>query len=230
MGDRYFETRHVNLERLLRWPPTVPGRRPGIGHNGGPPLDMSWSAWIWRRAAAKAWQAPPREVVLRRLRQAAALGLSYRDFSAALLDKGGYLSTALLPLHYAAVVQPRGRDAVELAANPHLAERIDRFRGRLLLLADGVEFGPLTPRRLQGLAGEAEALFGVTADAVLALPIRERHEAASARADRLRRELEARGVPARQCFLLGATGADLELAEAAGLGSFQPLGRWFTGE
>ena len=49
MGDRFdrLRLRHANVEALLR--------RPGIGHNNGPTFDMSWEAWVWRRAAAKAW-------------------------------------------------------------------------------------------------------------------------------------------------------------------------------
>ena len=47
MGDRFdrLGVRHANVEALLR--------RPGIGHNNGPTFDMSWEAWVWRRATAK---------------------------------------------------------------------------------------------------------------------------------------------------------------------------------
>src|ERR1700730_12460925 len=35
-----------------------------IGHNGGPPLDpgADWRAFCWRKAHARAWRTPPREI------------------------------------------------------------------------------------------------------------------------------------------------------------------------
>ena len=70
MGDRFdrLGVRHVNVEALLR--------RPGIGHNNGPTFDMSWEAWVWRRAAAKAWKTPQPEVAMMRLKRAERLGVT----------------------------------------------------------------------------------------------------------------------------------------------------------
>ena len=59
-----------------------------IGHNGGPPLDLGWNAWNWRRAHAKAWKTPGREIVMLRARRAEQLGLSYRAYTSVLLDRG----------------------------------------------------------------------------------------------------------------------------------------------
>lgn len=66
---------------------------PGIGHNRGPPLDpgAGWRGFCWRRASAQAWKLPPREVVLARLSRAAALGMTYRQYTAVLLDRGVHL-------------------------------------------------------------------------------------------------------------------------------------------
>lgn len=62
----------------------------GIGHNQGPPLDRhaSWRRYCWKKAHAAAWKTPPREVALARLKRAEALGLSYREYTAVLLDTG----------------------------------------------------------------------------------------------------------------------------------------------
>jgi len=65
--------------------------RIGIGHNGGPPLEVTWSAWLWRRAHAAAWKTPPREVAMLRIRRAERLGLSYRDYTAVLMDRGVHM-------------------------------------------------------------------------------------------------------------------------------------------
>ena len=65
----------------------------GIGHNQGPPLDpgASWRLFCWKRAHAAALKTPPREVALARLRRAEALGMTYREYAAHLLDTGEHL-------------------------------------------------------------------------------------------------------------------------------------------
>jgi hypothetical protein len=69
---------------------------PGIGHNLGPPLDdelpaRSWSHYCWKKAHKKAWKTPPREIALRRLARATELGMSYREYASAILDRGVFL-------------------------------------------------------------------------------------------------------------------------------------------
>lgn len=70
---------------------------PTIGHNGGPPLDEpqpdsgGWNGYCWRRAHAKAWKTPGREIALRRLKRAEELGMTYREYTAVILDRGIYL-------------------------------------------------------------------------------------------------------------------------------------------
>jgi hypothetical protein len=67
-----------------------------IGHNGGPPLDppdehVAWRSYCWRRAHKKAWKTPPREIALRRLARAEAVGLTYREYTLEILERGRYL-------------------------------------------------------------------------------------------------------------------------------------------
>jgi hypothetical protein len=66
---------------------------PGIGHNSGPPLDPSvdWRRFCWRRAHAQAWKTPLREIALARLARAQALGVTYRQYTSVLLDRGVHL-------------------------------------------------------------------------------------------------------------------------------------------
>jgi len=65
-----------------------------LGHNGGPPLDdddpaaLGWRDWNWRRAHRQAWRTPPREIALRRLERAEALGLTYREYTIEILERG----------------------------------------------------------------------------------------------------------------------------------------------
>jgi hypothetical protein len=65
---------------------------PPLGHNGGPPLDPneSWRGYCWRKASKRAWKAP-REIALRRLARAEELGMSYREYTLEILERGRYL-------------------------------------------------------------------------------------------------------------------------------------------
>jgi hypothetical protein len=69
----------------------------GIGDNRGPPLDPeidpneSWRHWCWKRAVKRAWKTPGREVALRRLARAEALGISYREYTLEIMERGVYL-------------------------------------------------------------------------------------------------------------------------------------------
>jgi hypothetical protein len=76
-------------------PPKPP--LPFFGHNGGPPLDDGepgdggWRDWCWRRAHRRAWKTPPREIALRRLARAEALGMSYRAYALEIMERGRHL-------------------------------------------------------------------------------------------------------------------------------------------
>ncbi len=66
-----------------------------LGHNGGPPLEdpdpnEAWRLWCWKRAHRKAWSAP-REIALRRLERAEALGMTYREYTLEILERGRHL-------------------------------------------------------------------------------------------------------------------------------------------
>ena len=67
-----------------------------LGHNGGPPLDepdpnLSWRSYVWRKKVKAAWKTPPREIALRRLARAEELGLTYREYTLEIMERGKYL-------------------------------------------------------------------------------------------------------------------------------------------
>jgi hypothetical protein len=73
---------------------------PGIGHNGGPPLDEHVPPWgkdgignwfDWRAAVEGAFRKVPAEIAVRRARKAEALGLTYREYQLEILERGRYL-------------------------------------------------------------------------------------------------------------------------------------------
>lgn len=73
-------------------------RAPGVGHNGGPALDpdpdpdAGWRLYCWRKAHKRAWKTPPREIALRRLELAEAAGMTYREYTLELLERGRHPS------------------------------------------------------------------------------------------------------------------------------------------
>jgi hypothetical protein len=67
---------------------------PSIGHNQGPPLEelgVSWTHFCWRKAHRRAWKTPPREIALARLARAQELGMTYREYTSVILDRGIHL-------------------------------------------------------------------------------------------------------------------------------------------
>lgn len=69
-----------------------------IGHNGGPPLEdpedpgaVSWRSWTWRRAHKRAWKTPAPEIALRRLARAEELGMTYKEYTLEILERGRHL-------------------------------------------------------------------------------------------------------------------------------------------
>lgn len=85
----HAEPTSVAMEKALGAP---------VGHNGGPPLDAedppdpgaSWRRYCWRRAHRRAWKTPPREIALRRLERAEALGMTYREYALEIMERGRF--------------------------------------------------------------------------------------------------------------------------------------------
>jgi len=69
---------------------------PTAGHNGGPPLadeprPGGFVYYCWKRAHRAAWRSPGYEIMMRRLKRAEELGMTYREYTAVILDRGVYL-------------------------------------------------------------------------------------------------------------------------------------------
>ncbi len=66
-----------------------------VGHNKGPPLDeepaTTWHHYCWRQAHKRAGKTPPREIALARLARAEELGMTYKEYTAIILDRGVHL-------------------------------------------------------------------------------------------------------------------------------------------
>lgn len=61
-----------------------------LGHNNGPELlsPTAYLKYVWRKAYDAAWDEPNADIVHLRLKRAAALGLSYNDYTLELLERG----------------------------------------------------------------------------------------------------------------------------------------------
>jgi hypothetical protein len=47
--------------------------------------------FCWRKAHRSAWKTPPREIVERRVARAQALGMTYRQYTLEILERGRFL-------------------------------------------------------------------------------------------------------------------------------------------
>lgn len=212
MGDRFdrLGVRHANVEALLR--------RPGIGHNNGPVFDMSWEAWVWRRAAAKAWTAPKPEVAMMRIKRAERLGITYKELTSAMMDSGAYLGAAVLPLSLAARVRRGPNREIIVEPRNSIADLVAKFRGRLFVLGDidavpamtEAERGEFLPLLNRAFDGKVEAVgWGHDAPAIRAL-------------------LKANALPRQEAFLVGAGMGHHVLGETAGLPLTKDIDSWLS--
>ncbi|SJZ39481.1 hypothetical protein SAMN02745126_00852 [Enhydrobacter aerosaccus] len=212
MGDRFdrLSVRHVNVEALLR--------RPGIGHNNGPIFDMSWEAWVWRRATAKAWKTPSPEVAKMRVRRAERLGITYKELTSALMDSGANLGAAVLPLSLAARVRrgPKGEIVVE--PRNSVAALVGKFVGRLFLLGDIDAVPGLSDAERTEFLATVNRAFDGKVEA-----IGWGHDGKAIRA-----MLKANAVPHQEAFIVGAGMGHRVLGEAAGLPLVKDIETWFS--
>jgi hypothetical protein len=161
-----------------------------VGHNRGPALDVSWEAWLWRKAHAQAWKPPRRDIALHRLKRAERLGLDYKSYAGVLMNRGAHLGAAVF------LLDGLGADAMAGASE------------RIVAIADC--------RILVGVADarDADAALSARADAVVA---GGDSRALGHAIDRflLRHELTPGGT-----FMIGTSSAHLRAAEDAGLALF----------
>lgn len=213
MGDRFdrLATRHANVEVLLRRPV-------GIGHNNGPIFDMSWEAWVWRRAAAKAWKTPSPEIAKMRIRRAERLGITYKELTAALMNTGVNLGAAVLPLSLAARVRRGSGHEIVVEARNSMAARVARFGGRLLLLGDIDAVPALTPDERAAFLPIVNRAFDGKVEAV-----GWGHDGKA-----IRTMLKANALPHQEAFMVGAGMGHRVLAESAGLPLTKDIDTWLA--
>jgi hypothetical protein len=212
MGDRFdrLGLRHANVEALLR--------RPGIGHNNGPIFDMSWEAWVWRRATAKAWKTPSPEIAKMRIRRAGRLGITYKELTAALMDSGSNLGAAVMPLSLAARVRRGPNREVIVEPRNSVAALVAKFGGRLFLLGDIDAVPALTDEERAEFLAIVNRAFDGKVEAV-----GWGHDGKA-----IRTMLKSNAVPHQEAFLVGAGMGHQVLGETAGLPLTKDIETWFA--
>ena len=212
MGDRFdrLSVRHANVETLLR--------RPGIGHNNGPTFDMSWEAWVWRRASARAWKTPKPEVAAMRLKRAERLGITYRELASVIMDSGAHMSAAVMPLSLAARVRRGPNREIIVEPRNSVADLVAKFRGRLFILGDIDAVPALSETERADFLATLNHAFDGKVEA-----IGWGHDGPAIRA-----MLKASGLPHLEAFMVGAGMAHRVLAETAGLPLTKDIDAWFA--
>lgn len=181
----------------------------GIGHNRGPTLEPGggWRRHAWARARAELLPTLPVEIVRRRVRRAAELGLDYRSYAGIRASTGrdviGFLfSSNALRLVRASDALPEDR-----------ARRLGALRGcdRTALV-----HAPVDPARLIALA---------CLDAAHEAPRFD--ESWSQMRARVAAILRMRGLPPDGVVLVGETGFERDWSEAGRMAGYLPGERYF---
>ncbi|MDF0598269.1 hypothetical protein [Psychromarinibacter halotolerans] len=183
----------------------------GIGHNGGPTMEAGyrWRKHVWTKARAELIpNTVPLEIVRRRVKRAAALGIDYRT--------------------YASIRAASGHDVVAFLFSGNALD----LRSRRVAVPDGIG------QRLHDLQGRADRLAAVYAmpEAVaganpglfeLVSQAPSFTESWSATARRLTELLAAKGARRDEVVLVSATSVETEWCGAGRLAGVIPAERFF---
>lgn len=211
--------------RRLALPP------PAIGHNQGPPLepDNSWNSFCWRKAHKAAWKAPPVEVVRRRCRRARDLGLSYRDYTAIVLDRGTHPFVLIFDLGGTLVEiendeirsDPQGR----VRPLPGVVEKLSGLVGYKIFVVTnqaGVAEGLITAEQARSFVEQVDRLCGavITDYRICMEPAGSGSAFRKPRPGMVVDLLAAHKLPPAAAVMIGDSENDRECAAAAKLACF----------
>lgn len=180
----------------------------GIGHNQGPPWGGGWRVHCWRKARARLMPPAPLEVVRRRVRRAAELGLSYPDYASIVLVTGRDLGAWLLT--NSALDDGWGDVRTDVGQRAKASIRCD-----LLILTRAGGPGHETIRRALELGPDRLAEVGDGS-------LRAGREAIAGL-------LKPHRLPPAAVAMIGTDGLERGWADAARLARFLPVERWVAG-
>lgn len=196
----------------------------GIGHNNGPPMATRWGLHCWKRAHARAWQAPAPEVVKLRLRRAGELGLGYRQLASVVMESGQAPAAIVFALDGtlvdATLVGATPVDATPAGFGRPLAGVVEKLcalaRPKLFVIADG-----------RGAGGRADALVAaLRAGGVGILEVAAAADEAG-RAAAVLALLSRHRVSPKATILVGSSEADRAVATRARLAAYVTAAAYF---
>jgi beta-phosphoglucomutase-like phosphatase (HAD superfamily) len=190
-----------------------------LGHNNGPPIgDITdvgglMRQYAWRKAHKKAWRTPPIEIVKLRHRAATQIGLSYRDYTAILMDRGHRPSAVFFDLG-GTLVRTRNNDI-----------DIDRYGAATLMPGVRKKLQALSDCKLFVIAESARPAETLTAciaqlNELCAGKIIDHLTRGKPATDMVNHLLTKHAIPPSQAILVGATVESERCAEQAKLARF----------
>jgi hypothetical protein len=210
---------------------------PGIGHNQGPPLaPTTWNAYCWRKAHKAAWKSPPVEVVRSRGRRAEALGLSYQEYTAHILDRGTHLSVILFTLLGTLIQRTLANIGPELGegyrAMPGVAERLSGLKEFKILVMAGLAGNAsdiLAPQQASSIIEQLNRLCGnaVTKHEVCSDEFDAAAKARQPPANPVAQLLRRCGLSPAATLMIGSNENDRQCGETAKIGKYLEAARFF---
>lgn len=182
----------------------------GLGHNNGPSMEpgQSWRRYAWTRARAELMPTLPIEVVRRRVKRAAELGLPYKTYAGIRASTGhdliGFMfSTNALRMLRAGQTLP--------------AEVADKLDALTATQRVGLAHRPITPADLASLP---------QIDAAYTAP--QFHQSWPEMRDQMKLIAYTQGVSGDRYVLIGETAFEREWAEAGKMAGFLTGQRFFA--
>jgi len=197
-----------------RSPARIDGSPALIGHNQGPAIarEGSWHSFTWRRAHKNAWKAPPIETLRLRCRRAAGLGLTYRQYTSALMDRGVHLQAVIFDLDGTLVRMENG----QVQPLPGVLEKLARLAAPGIFVITGNGQAASIIEWLNKFCGGIIADYGIYRDAA---------DATSTILNLLARN----NLPPAAAVMVGADIAGENCAQTAKLAKFIQAGAYFAG-
>lgn len=191
---------------------------PGFGHNRGPSMEpgAGWRRHCWKAARRELLPRLPIEVLRRRLRRAAEVGLDYSTYATLRASGGEDIIAILFSTNALHLLKARDRLSRERAEKLKALHRC----GRIVLAS--------APLQVADLRAGIEAETGLQLDGAAPAPtyppswsqMRQRTLAALAPAR----------LPAGGVILVGETGFERDWSTAARLAGYVPAERYFAKE
>ena len=199
-----------------------------LGHNNGPPIgDITdvgglMRQYCWRKAHKKAWRTPPIEIAKLRSRAAEQLGLSYRDYSSILMDRGHRPRAIFFGLG-GTLVRTRNnemgadRDGAAILM-PGVREKLRRLgECALFIIAEGTHAPETVGRHIHQLN---QACGGRIIDHMICNALDSVGRMRKPEPAMISHLLVKHGIPPSQAFLVGDTAEDEKCADEAKLARF----------